>query len=121
VLLEDTDPRCVTLELDCGWAIAAGQDPPKMLRRYPGRFSMLHIKDLKPAPARTDPDKRISTEIGSGMVDFHALFKAAEASGVRHYFVEQEDFDKPVFTALTIDYRNSNIFDRGGVLGGRLG
>jgi sugar phosphate isomerase/epimerase len=120
VLLEDTDP-CVTLELDCGWAIAAGQDPAKMLRRYPGRFSMLHIKDLKPAPAGMEPDKRISTEIGSGMVDFHALFEAAETSGVRHYFVEQEDFDKPVFTALTIDYRNSNILDRGGVLGGRLG
>ena len=112
VLLEDTDPRCVTLELDCGWAIAAGQDPAKMLRRYPGRFSMLHLKDLKAATAGTEPDKRISTEVGLGIVDFHGLFAAAKASGVRHYFVEQEDFDKPIFEALTIDFKNSNRLDR---------
>lgn len=112
VLLEDTDPRCVTLELDCGWAIAAGQDAGKMLRQYPGRFSMLHLKDLKPATAGTEPDKRISTEVGLGGVDFHELFAAARASGVRHYFVEQEDFDKPVFEALTIDFKNSIRLDR---------
>jgi sugar phosphate isomerase/epimerase len=107
MLLEDTDPRCVTLELDCGWAIAAGQDPAKMLLQYPERFSMLHLKDLKPAPAGTEPDKRVSTEIGMGIVDFRALFEAAKASGVRHYFIEQEDFDKPVFEALKIDYIQS--------------
>jgi sugar phosphate isomerase/epimerase len=120
ILLEDTDPRCVTLELDCGWAIAAGQDPAKMLRQYPGRFSMLHLKDPKPAPAGTEPSKRISTEIGLGTVDFHSLFAAAKASGVRHYFVEQENFDKPVFDALAIDFKNANILARGGVLGDRL-
>jgi sugar phosphate isomerase/epimerase len=107
VLLEDTDPRCVTLELDCGWAIAAGQDPAKMLRQYPGRFSLLHLKDLKPAPPATPPDKRVSTEVGLGVVDFHALFEAAKVSGVRHYFIEQEDFDKPVFEALRTDYMQS--------------
>ncbi len=116
ILLEDTDPRCVTLELDCGWAAAAGQDPAKLLRKYPGRFSMLHLKDLKPAAAGTEPSERISTEIGLGTVNFHTLFAAAKVSGVRHYFVEQEEFDKPAFTALTIDYRNSNILARGGAL-----
>jgi sugar phosphate isomerase/epimerase len=117
VLLEDTDPRCVTLELDCGWAAAAGQDPAKLLRQYPGRFSMLHLKDLKPAVAGADPSQRISTEIGLGTVNFKPLFEAAKASGVSHYFVEQEDFDKPVFEALAIDYKNSNTLARGGVLG----
>jgi len=116
ILLEDTDPRCVTLELDCGWAIAAGQDPAKMLRRYPGRFSMLHLKDLKPAPAGTEPSNRVSTEIGFGVVPFRPLFEAARASGVRHYFVEQEDFDKPIFEAIAIDFKNSNILARGGHL-----
>lgn len=116
VLLEDTDPRCVTLELDCGWAIAAGQDAAKILRSHPGRISMVHLKDLKPAPPGAETDKRISTEIGAGVVDFHTLFAAAKASGVRHYLVEQEDFDKPVFEALTTDYKNSNIFAHGGKL-----
>jgi sugar phosphate isomerase/epimerase len=122
VLLEDTDPRCVTLELDCGWAMAGGQDPVKMLRQYPGRFAMLHLKDLKPAAPGTEPSERVSTEIGSGTAkNFRALFNAAETTGVRHYFVEQEDFDKPVFEALEIDYKNSNLFAREGARGGRQG
>lgn len=121
ILLEDTDPRCVTLELDCGWAIAGGQDPAEMMRRHPGRFSMLHLKDLKPLASGTDPSDRVSTEIGSGTVNFRPIFEAAKATGVRHYFVEQEDFDKPVFDAIEVDYKTSNILARGGVLGRRLG
>jgi sugar phosphate isomerase/epimerase len=116
ILLTETDPLYVTLELDCGWAIAAGQDPARMLRRLPGRFSMLHLKDLKPAPAGTDPSNRISTEIGYGVVHFRPIFESAKATGIRHYFVEQEDFDKPVFQALAIDYKSSNILARGGRL-----
>lgn len=114
VLLEDTDPRCVTLELDCGWAVAGGEDPAKLLRRYPGRFSMLHIKDLKPAAAGGDPSKRVSTAMGTGVVDFRSIFNAARATGVKHYFVEQEDFDRPVYEALTIDYKKSTFFEHGG-------
>lgn len=113
ILLEKTDPSCVTLELDCGWAIAGGQDPAKMLRQHPGRFSMLHLKDLKPAAAGSEPSQRVSTEIGFGTVDYRPIFEAAEATGVRHYFVEQEDFDMPVFQALAIDYKKSNILARG--------
>jgi sugar phosphate isomerase/epimerase len=116
ILLKDTDPHFVTMELDCGWAFAAGQNPAEMMRRYHGRISMLHLKDLKPAPAGTEPDKRVSTEIGDGVVDFQQLFEAAKATGIRHYFVEQEDFDKPVFEALRTDYKNSNIVARGGSL-----
>ena len=116
ILLTETDPRYVTLELDCGWAIAAGQNAARMLRRHPGRFSMLHLKDLKPAPAGTDPSDRVSTEIGYGTVHFRPIFEAAKAIGIRHYFVEQEDFDKLVFEALAIDYKNSNILARGGRL-----
>ncbi|HEX5236009.1 MAG TPA: sugar phosphate isomerase/epimerase [Silvibacterium sp.] len=116
VLLEDTDPRCVTLELDCGWAIAGGQNPAEMLRKYPGRFSMLHLKDLKPVVAGTGPSERVSTVIGSGTVDFRPIFAAAEATGVRHYFVEQEDFDGPVFQQIAADYKSANILARGGSL-----
>lgn len=121
ILLEDTDPRCVTLELDCGWAIAVGQDPAKLLRRYPGRFSMLHLKDLTAASTGTEPSERVSTEIGLGTVDFRPIFEAAKASGVRHYFVEQEDFDRPVFESLKIDYKNSNMLVQGGASDRRRG
>lgn len=114
ILLADTDPGLVTMELDCGWAEAAGQDPAAMMRRYRGRFSMLHLKDLKPAPAGTEPSNRVSTEIGEGIVDFRPIFEAARETGIRHYFVEQEVFDGPVFDAVRIDYKNANMLARGG-------
>lgn len=116
ILLTETDPRYVTLELDCGWCFAGGKDPATMLRQHPARFSMLHIKDLKPAPAGTEPSDRISTIVGDGVIDYSPIFKAAEATGVRHYFVEQEEFDGPIFPAIAADYKNSNILARGGTL-----
>lgn len=121
VLLAETDPGLVTMELDCGWAFAAGHDPAEMLRRHRGRFSMLHIKDLKPAPVGTEPGARISTEIGAGVIDYGPIFKTAEATGIKHYFVEQEEFDGPVFEGIKVDYRNSNILARGGRLHRRAG
>lgn len=116
VLLKDTDPHYVTFELDCGWAAAAGHDPAKLMRSHPTRISMLHLKDLKPAPAGTEPDQRHSTIIGEGVVDFHPIFAAANAIGIKHYFVEQEEFDGPIFPALQLDYKNANILARGGSL-----
>lgn len=116
ILLAETAPGLVTMELDCGWAFAAGHDPAEMLRRHRGRFSMLHIKDLKPAPAGTDPGDRISTEVGAGVIDCRPIFEAAEATGIKHYFIEQEDFDGPVFEAIKVDFRNCNILARGGRL-----
>lgn len=116
VLLKVTDPRYVTLELDCGWAAAAGHDPAKLMRSHPTRFSMLHLKDLKPAPAGTEPDHRHSTIIGEGVVDFRPIFAAAKAIGIKHYFVEQEEFDGPVFPALQLGYKNANTLARGASL-----
>jgi sugar phosphate isomerase/epimerase len=116
VLLKDTDPRYVTLELDCGWAIAAGHNPAEMMHSHATRFSMLHLKDLKPAPAGTEPAQRVSTVIGQGVVDYRPIFAAAKAIGIKHYFVEQEEFDGPVFPALQLDFKNSGILARGGSL-----
>lgn len=113
-LLKNTDPHYVTFELDCGWAVAAGQDPAKLMRSHPTRISMVHLKDLKPAPAGTEPDQRHSTIIGEGVVDFRQLFSAAKAIGIKHYFVEQEEFDGPVFPALRLDFTNASVLARGG-------
>jgi sugar phosphate isomerase/epimerase len=104
VLLSDTDPTYVTLELDCGWATAAGQNPVMLLKEHPHRFSMLHIKDLLPATPDTPPDKHISTELGKGTVDYRPIFAAARSAGIRYAFIEQETFDIPVLDALKIDY-----------------
>src|SRR5436309_1985580 len=47
-LIRRTDPRMVNFELDCFWCVRAGKDPVDYFHRFPGRFPLLHIKDLKP-------------------------------------------------------------------------
>jgi sugar phosphate isomerase/epimerase len=102
-LLRLTDPAKVTMELDCGWAVVAGQSPANLLIRYPKRFSMLHVKDFKMTAAVKPSDPPPSTELGRGTIDYHPIFEAARKTGIDHVFVEQEQFDMPPMEALKID------------------
>jgi sugar phosphate isomerase/epimerase len=102
-LLRLTEPSNVVLEMDCGWVAVAGRDPSEYLKRYPTRISLLHVKDFKlngPATVLNPPP---STELGRGTVDYHKIFEAANKANIKHYFVEQEEFDMPAFEALKID------------------
>jgi sugar phosphate isomerase/epimerase len=103
-LIRLTDPALVTIEMDCGWVMVGGGDPIDYLKRYPRRISMLHIKDFKhtaePASVVSPPP---SAELGRGTLDFHLIFAAARKANIKHYFVEQEKYDMPVFEALKID------------------
>lgn len=102
-LMKLTDPAKVTMELDCGWAVVAGQNPADLLTRYPTRFSMLHVKDFKLTPASTPSNHPPSTEMGHGTIDYHPIFEAAKKTNLKHAFVEQEEFDLPQMEALKID------------------
>ena len=104
-MVQHTDPELVTFEMDCGWVSVGGADPVALLKRYPTRISMLHIKDFKPtdkpASILNPPD---AAELGTGTVKFHPIFETAARTGhVRHMFVEQEAYDMPPFQALRID------------------
>lgn len=102
-LLRQTDPAKVTFELDCGWAVVAGQKPAELLSRNPTRFSMLHVKDFKMTPTSTPSDHPPSTEMGHGNIDYRPIFEAAKKADIKHAFVEQEEFDMPQMEALKID------------------
>jgi sugar phosphate isomerase/epimerase len=109
-LIESTDPRYVTFEMDCGHVIHAGRDPIAYLKKYPTRIELLHLKDLKPGfEPSTSLDtelKGTNTEIGAGRIDWKQLFTAAKQTGhVRHYFVEHEGkMDHPPFEAVKLSY-----------------
>jgi sugar phosphate isomerase/epimerase len=110
MLLSSTDADLVQLELDCGWMIAAGQSPVRYLRANPGRIRMLHVKDFKrigkPIHGLRQGDAPQSTELGRGTIDYVPIIQAAQASGVEHYFVEEEPpFATPPMQALAVDYR----------------
>lgn len=105
-LLAGTDPALVKMEMDCGWVHIAGQDPVAYLTKHPGRFPLLHVKDVKKGvkPTTTIEGAAPTTPVGQGVLDWNALFAAAKKSGVRHYFVEQETFDGPPLDALKASF-----------------
>lgn len=105
ILIRNTDPAIVSFELDVGWVAAAGVDPGAFLTKHKGRFSQMHVKDLK---ATTRPNYVLSmdpTEVGSGRLDWKTLLPTAYAAGVRGYFVEQEPpFARPRIEAAKISF-----------------
>jgi sugar phosphate isomerase/epimerase len=106
-LVRLTEPELVTMELDIAWVVAAGFDPLRMLTRHADRISLLHIKDVRKGTRtvldRVEPQ---TTEIGSGRVDWAKVFAAMDPQRIRHYFVEQENFERPPLEAakLSFDY-----------------
>lgn len=94
VLLRETDPALVDFELDLYWAVRAGQDPLKLLAAHPGRFPLWHVKDMD----KTHPER--NTEIGAGSIDFRPLFQRAQAAGLRHVFMEQENFAMDAYQSI---------------------
>ena len=104
-LLRLTDPKKVTFELDCGWAMVAGVHPVDLMREHPHRFSMVHVKDfrLSGTPSYETRDAKV-TELGQGSIDYRPIFaQAAKSQHILHAFVEQEAFDMPWEQALKVD------------------
>ena len=85
VLMDHTDPELVHMELDLGWVIVAGKSPLDYFKKYPGRFPLWHLKDM-------DMAKKESTEFGKGALDIKTMMQNQEASGVKHIFIEQEEY-----------------------------
>lgn len=82
LLLSETDPERVKMELDLAWARAGNADPLAYFEAWPGRFPLTHIKDLDAGGNEAD--------IGSGDVAFARVFAHGEQAGLRHGFVERD-------------------------------
>jgi sugar phosphate isomerase/epimerase len=92
-LMTNTDPKLVALELDLFWVSVAGQDVPATLTKYKGRTPLVHLKDkAKDTPDRFNEavDRAAFKEVGNGTLDWPRILTAADAAGVAHYFVEQD-------------------------------
>lgn len=90
LLLAETDPELVRMELDLCWAEGANADAVAYFEAWPGRFPLCHLKDFA---AGRDAD------IGTGSVDFETVLAAAETAGLEHGFVER---DRPEDSAESI-------------------
>lgn len=94
LLMKETKPELVYFEMDVMWVVFPGQDPTKLMEKYPGRWALMHIKDLKKGvptgslSGGTDPKNGVV--IGAGQTDWPALLRASQKAGVKHYFLEDE-------------------------------
>jgi sugar phosphate isomerase/epimerase len=88
-ILSNTDKDLVKMELDLAWATKANQDPVELFKTHPGRFPLWHVKDL-------DKTTKQPTEVGAGIVDFKRIFDNKDQSGLKYFFVEQDQAPKPL-------------------------
>lgn len=89
ILLKETNKKLVQFELDLYWVIRSGNEPKALFAANKGRFSMWHVKDMDKT------DSKLNAEVGTGSIDFKAIFKEAKLSGMKHFFVEHETNYKP--------------------------
>lgn len=106
IMLSGTDQSMVDFEMDLYWVVRAGQDPVALFNKYPGRFTYWHVKDMSKA------DRTKNTEIGSGSVDFKTIFANGKKAGIKHYILEQENFEMDPFESLakSIGYIQKDLF-----------
>lgn len=98
VLLAESDPKLVQFQLDIYWMTRAGRDPLDYFAKYPGRFPMVHVKDMDTTPARGFAD------LGKGSIDFKRIFRKAGQGGIRHYFFEQDVTPGPPLDSAKVGF-----------------
>ncbi len=104
-LLRLTDPALVTMEMDLAWVVTAGADPVRYLKKHADRISLLHVKEVrKDLLVTTDRLQAQTTEVGRGRIDWRRLFRAMDPVRIRHYFVEQENFERTPLEAVKISF-----------------
>ena len=113
-LLKDCDANLVKMELDLCWITVAGADPLKYFASNPGRFPLVHVKDIKKVPPVTaaggqnfGDSLKDMTAVGSGIIDWKKIFAQSDKAGIKHYIVEHDKPENP-FESITTSYQYLN-------------
>jgi len=110
IMLTRCDPKLLKMEMDVFWAIYAGADPVSYFRLHPGRFPLLHIKDLYKNVAvnpHQDPPANGPNPfapVGQGKIDWPRIFAHVGEAGTKHIFVEQDVCNMPPLEAIKISF-----------------
>lgn len=86
VMLKELDPKLVGMEMDLYWMHVAQKSPLDYFAKYPGRFEQWHVKDMD----KVDPNKQV--DVGTGRIDFKSIFAKAKQAGLKHFYIEQEQY-----------------------------
>lgn len=94
LLFKETNPKYVNYEMDVFWIVFPGQDPVKLLEKYPKRWQLAHLKDMRKGTQTGSlsghTDVKNDAAIGAGQMDMPAILRAAKKAGVKWYFIEDE-------------------------------
>jgi sugar phosphate isomerase/epimerase len=94
LMMAETKPQIVHYEIDVFWVVHPGHDPVKLLEKYGSRFELMHVKDMKrgtPTGLYTGhSDVTNNVVLGTGVIDWAAVFRAGRKAGVKWYFIEDE-------------------------------
>ncbi len=106
IIVKETDPELVGIEVDVYWAARGGVDPAHLLRELAGRVPLVHLKDLAPGPEQAD------LPAGAGTLRWGEILPAATAAGATWWVIEQDNPADPVADALT-GVRNVEVMGDG--------
>jgi sugar phosphate isomerase/epimerase len=93
-MFHDKPEESPLAEVDICWVAAAKRDPITEIRKLKGRVKLVHVKDLDPGPPPRD------TEVGSGILQWPAIYKACEEAGVEHLIVERDKPEPPSIESI---------------------
>ena len=92
-MAKNMDPKYANFQMDVFWVKHPGQDPVALLKKYPGRFKMMHLKDRKPGTEGNQnghADVETNVVLGSGDVGIADIMKVASKYGVEKFYIEDE-------------------------------
>jgi sugar phosphate isomerase/epimerase len=87
-LMKNTDPKSVFFEMDVMWVYWPGADPIAFLQKYPDRFKLMHVKNVKKGLQRGGPSTFVA--VGDGQIDMDAVLRAARKTAIKYYYIEDE-------------------------------
>lgn len=87
-LVQKTDPKYVSFEMDVLWVYWPGQDPVALLQKYPERFRLMHVKNVKKGIPRGGSSTNVP--VRDGQIDMEAVLKAAQKTAIKYYYIEDE-------------------------------
>lgn len=92
IILQNTDPKLVVQQLDIGNMYNAGARALDVMKKYPGRFESMHVKDEIKASEGHEPYE--STILGVGLIPVKEVIELGRKSGTKHFIIEQESYQQ---------------------------
>ena len=109
-IIKNTNPDLVTYELDVFWTVHGGGDPEKYLAKYPGRWELLHLKELRidtPGNSSGTAPDATSVSLGRGVTNWPLLLRLAQKTGTKKFYIEDEAANAIDQVPVTVTYLNS--------------